>query len=106
MTKHPALANVISDLEIIRQNKTHVNPESVPKFASGGYIDPSTTTIPTPRTPQSEILPEQNIEMLASTLSELNSEIKKLRKYRPSVAVETIERKLNQLSQIKINSGL
>ena len=39
-------------------------------------------------------------------LADLTTEIQELRKYRPSVAVETIEKELNNYSAIKISTGL
>lgn len=100
MMDNPATAAVIASLENLRTNKVNVNATAIPKFSNGGLSNQS-TTLPTDNS-QNDLKEEQYHKIL----KDLTTEIKELRKYRPAVSVELIEKELNNLNNIKVNSGL
>ncbi len=81
----------------------------IPQFADGKYPTSSFSHCPPLGDERSgggqDDYLQTNNELII-ILGNLTTEIQELRKYRPSVAVETIEKELNNYSAIKISTGL
>ena len=102
MMENPTTAAVIASLENMRKNKVSVNTSAIPHMASGGFT--SRNNAPD-KFPESFDKPG-NQDLQNQILQDLTNEINLLRKYRPTVAVETIEKELTKYVEIKQTSGL
>lgn len=102
MMKNPTTAAVIASLENMRKNKVSVNTSAIPQMASGGFTSRNNTP---DKFPESFDKPG-NQDLQNQILQDLTNEINLLRKYRPTVAVETIEKELTKYVEIKQTSGL
>ena len=102
MMENPTTAAVIQSLENMRKNKVSVNTSAIPQMASGGFSSKNNA-------PDALLNPfdkSGNQDFQNQILRDLTNEIYLLRQYRPTVAVETIEKERTKYIEIKQTSGL
>ena len=102
MMENPTTAAVIQSLENMRKNKVSVNTSAIPQMASGGFSSKNNT-------PEALLNPfdkSGDQDFQNQILRDLTNEIYLLRQYRPTVAVETIEKERTKYIEIKQTSGL
>jgi len=115
MMENPSTAALIAILEKARTNKIGPNEAAIPQFATGGFSS-SSSIVPLQGDERSgggqsdselRALPEKNNDNhIYQILEDLTVEIRELRKYRPAVAIEAIERERDNYIKIKQTSGL
>ncbi len=122
MTRHPATAPLIANLENLRQRGPHLNPKAVKYFAEGGYtnntdnkmnnlnkmdyrIDPYGAKGAKMDKMQNEILSEL-VKKIGNSIDKNTEATTRLMKYRPVVAVETIERERKRYVEVQQTRGL
>jgi hypothetical protein len=115
MMNNPSTAALISILEKSRKNKVSPNQAAIPQFASGGFSS-SSSIVPLQGDERSgggqsdsklrSLIEKTDDNKYNQILEDLTTEIRELRKYRPTVAVETIERERDNYIKIKQTSGL
>ncbi len=109
MMENPTIAAQIANLENIRTKRISPSEAAIPQFATGGYSSFSyCPPLGDERSGggQDDYLQTNSSNQVYQILADLTTEIQELRKYRPSVAVETIEKELNNYSKIKFSTGL
>lgn len=113
-TNNPEIRPLIDRIEVNRRagRLGQVNLEaivsSIPRrgYAGGGWAQEPQAPRPTVRASAPATAGATGSNISDETLLKLTAAINKLMKHQPTVAVETIDRKLKQLKEVEKNSGL
>jgi TP901 family phage tail tape measure protein len=110
MLRNPQVANMVAGLENFRQTRYTITPGAIQSsktagFAAGGYTSGSNTNANSGINGFMEILSDfkSKDQLQNQVLSELSAAVSDLKKWNPSIAIETYERKRRNYE--KITSG-
>ena len=104
MLANPQVKYITEVLEKMRTRKISLSQAAIPMLSSGGFSTVNKNSIPSTLpdfADNSKLIQQQN-----ATNTELAKAINLFLNYRPTVAVETIEREREKYIQIKQTKGL